>query len=362
MTKKPQPTPERTVSIVDVAAYAGVSISTVSNVLNGTKSVSDELRARVLQAVDELQYEANTLASGLKSGKTNTLCVIVPSIVSVFFPRVLRGMQTAAAQNGYSLTIYETGEDFEKERRTVQTLKRLRADGVLLSTCCDPQENAAYIDELTQLSIGGKRIPVVFFEEAPREGLDAVIVDNKAASREAAEHLLAIGRKNIAYIAAPMHRFMMGKKRYEGYLAALLNAGLEPDARLVREGDYTPQSGYREMRALLNSGKPIDAVQCGNDQMAVGVVRALKEAGLRVPEDVAVMGFDNNFPGTLIDPPLSTVSVPKQGMGRAAVELLLWRIAEGENAPARTVKLETSLLVRRSTEPNATSEWDLNDW
>ena len=325
MTKKPQPTPERTVSIVDVAAYAGVSISTVSNVLNCTKSVSDELRARVLQAVDELQYEANTLASGLKSGRTNTLCVIVPSIVSVFFPRVLRGMQTAAAQNGYSLTIYETGEDFEKERRTVQTL---RADGVLLSTCCDPQENASYIDELTKLSIGGKRIPVVFFEEAPREGLDAVIVDNKAASREAAEHLLTIGRKNIAYIAAPMHRFMMGKKRYEGYLAALLNAGLEPDAKLVREGDYTPQSGYREMRALLNSGKPIDAVQCGNDQMAVGAVRALKEAGLRVPEDVSVLGFDDLPFAAHLVPPLTTIRVDAEWQGREAAELLLRRLVE----------------------------------
>ncbi len=133
MTKKSQSTPERTVSIVDVAAYAGVSISTVSNVLNGTKSVSDELRARVLQAVDELQYEANTLASGLKSGKTNTLCVIVPSIVSVFFPRVLRGMQTAAAQNGYSLTIYETGRIL---KRSVARFKRSSVSA--RTACCFP--------------------------------------------------------------------------------------------------------------------------------------------------------------------------------------------------------------------------------
>ena len=140
------------------------------------------------------------------------------------------------------------------------------------------------------------------------------------------------------------------------------SAGIEPDARLQREGDYTPASGYRAMRELLETGLAIDAVLCGNDQMAVGAVRALLEAGRRVPEDVAVMGFDDNFPATLIDPPLSTVSVPKQRMGREAVELLLWRISEGDGAPARTLRLETSVVVRRSTNPSAASEWDLQDW
>lgn len=362
MTKRTKITPERTVSIKDVAAHAGVSISTVSNVLNGTKTVSDELRTRVLQTVEDLQYHANTLAKGLKSGKTDTLCVIVPSIVSVFFPKVLRGMQTAAAKNGYSLTIFETGENFETEREIIRLLRRQWVDGVLLSTCCDPQENAAYIEELRRFSIGEKRVPVVFFEEAPADGLDAVVVDNKKASYEATAHLLETGRKRIAYIAAPRHRFMMGKKRYEGYLAALRGAGLEPDARLVREGDYTPISGYEQMRALLSDGNRMDAVMCGNDQMAVGAIRALREAGLGIPEDVAVMGFDNNFPGTLISPSLSTISVPKQRMGQEAVELLLWRIREGERAPARMIELETNLIVRQSTDIRSESAWDLYDW
>lgn len=362
MTKGKKNAPEHTVSIKDVAAYAGVSISTVSNVLNGTKTVSEALQRRVLTAVDELHYQANTLAKGLKSGKTNTLCVIVPSIVSVFFPKVLRGMQTAAAGHGYSLTIYETDENFEKEQDIVRMLRLQRVDGVLLSTCCDPQDNAAYVEELRHLSIDGKRIPVVFFEEAPHDGVDAVVVDNKGASKAAAAYLLETGRRNIAYIAAPMHRFMMGKKRYEGYLAALTEAGVAEDERLVREGDYTPISGYSEMRTLLSGGCRIDGVLCGNDQMAIGAIRALHEAGMRVPEDVAVMGFDNNFPGTLISPSLSTVSVPKQRMGQEAVELLLWRIEQGENAPARMIELETNLIVRQSTDLRSSSAWDLYDW
>lgn len=362
MTKRTKTGPEHTVSIKDVAAYAGVSISTVSNVLNGTKSVSKELRGRVLEAAESLHYHANTLAKGLKSGKTDTLCVIVPSIVSVFFPKVLRGMQTAAANNGYSLTIYETGDDFQKERETIHLLRRQYVDGVLLSTCCDPAESAAYIEELRQLHIGGKRVPVVFYEEAPCDGVDAVVVDNKKASYKATTHLLEIGRRRIAYIAGPMHRFMMGKKRYEGYLAALSGAGLEPEEILLREGDYSPISGYEQTRALLLNGGGMDAVMCGNDQMAIGAIRALREAGLRVPEDVAVMGFDNNFPGTLITPSLSTMSVPKQRLGQEAVELLLWRIQQGEQAPPRMIEIDANLVIRQSTDIRSESAWDLYDW
>jgi DNA-binding LacI/PurR family transcriptional regulator len=362
MTKQSQTSAEHAVSIKDVAARAGVSISTVSNVLNGTKSVSDELCRRVLDAVEELHYHANTLASGLKSGKTNTLCVIVPSIVSVFFPKVLRGMQTAAAKNGLSLTIFETGDDFRKERETINLLRRQWVDGVLLSTCCDPEESAAYMEELRNLRIGDKRVPVVFYEEAPGEGVDSVVVDNKKASLKATKHLLEIGCRRIAYIAGPMHRFMMGKKRYEGYLAALREAGLEPDETLLREGDYTPISGYEQMRGLLLDGGGMDAVMCGNDQMAIGAIRALREAGLRMPEDVAVMGFDNNFPGTLTSPSLSTMSVPKQRMGQEAVELLLWRIRRGASAPARMIELEANLIVRQSTDTKGESAWDLYDW
>ncbi len=362
MTKRTKTAPEHTVSIKDVAAHAGVSISTVSNVLNGTKSVSDELCRRVLEAVEDLHYHANTLAKGLKSGKTNTLCVIVPSIVSVFFPKVLRGMQTAAAKNGFSLTIFETGDDFQKERETINILRRQYVDGVLLSTCCDPKESAAYIEELRHLHIGDKRVPVVFYEEAPDDGVDAVVVDNKKASYNATAHLLEIGCKRIAYIAGPQHRFMMGKKRYEGYLSALREAGLKPDETLLREGDYTPISGYEQTRALLLDGGEMDAVMCGNDQMAIGAIRALREAGLRVPEDVAVMGFDNNFPGTLISPSLSTMSVPKQRMGQEAVELLLWRIQQGESAPTRMIELDANLIVRQSTDTKSESAWDLYDW
>ena len=351
----------QTASIKDVAERAGVSISTVSHVLNSTKSVSPELRQRVMDAAEALRYQANAIPRGLKSGKTNVLCVIVPSIVSVFFPKVLRGMQTAAAQQGYSLSIYETGEELEKERAYIQLLKNQWVDGILLSTCCNPATDQSYIKELKHLHIGDKRIPVVFFEALPGEGLDAVVVNNRQAACEATTYLLESGRSRIAHISAPT-RFTMGIERYEGYLAGLQKADIPPDPALISEGDYSPISGYACMRELLGCGKPFDAVLCGNDQMAVGAIRALREAGVRVPEDIAVMGFDNNFPGTLISPSLSTVSVPKQHMGREAVNLLIWRLQQGEEAAPRVITLETNLIIRQSTDLKSESGWDLYDW
>jgi len=154
----------------------------------------------------------------------------------------------------------------------------------------------------------------------------------------------------------------MGKSRYEGYISALNAAGMEARAELYCEGDYSPASGYDRMHSLLASKADFDALMCGNDQMAIGAIRALLDAGRRIPEEVAVMGFDNNFPGTLITPSLSTVAVPKQSMGREAVELLLWRIQSGFDAPAKIVSLDTSLVIRASTDAGRETKWDLNDW
>ncbi len=352
---------QNSVSIKDVAARAGVSISTVSNVLNGTKVVSPALRDSVMLAAKELQYQANTIARGLKSGKTNALCVIVPSIVSVFFPKVLHGMQTAASQKGYSLSIYETGEDILREQAYIHMLRRQWADGILISTSANKDTDSAYMDELRHLRIGGKRIPVVFFEAAPAENVDAVMVDHRAASMSAVSYLIGLGRRHIAHIAAPT-RFAMGRERSEGYQRALTAAGMPIIPEFIREGDYTPMSGYACMRSFLADEIRPDAIFCGNDQMAIGAIRAIQEAGLKIPDDIAVMGFDNNFPGTLIQPSLSTVSVPKQRMGSEAVELLLWRMQQGDDAPPRTVTLETNLIIRQSTDNSAVSMWDLVGW
>ena len=351
---------KNTAGIKDVAEHAGVAISTVSNVLNGTKTVSGPLRERVLAAVRQTGYEANPVARGLKSGHTSALSVIVPSITSVFFPVALRGMQLAAAGDGYSLSIYETQEDFSIERRCVRQIKNQRADGLILATCADADADA-YFEELAGLEINGKRIPVVGLESSPGGRLDAVVVNNRGATADMTAYLIALGRARIAHISGPM-RYEMSRERRSGYVDALMRAGRAIEERLILESDFTPLGGYRCMRALLDAGASVDAVVCGNDQTAVGCIRAVTERGLRIPHDIAVTGFDNSFPGTLIAPALTTVAVPRQRMGEEAVALLLKRIRAGQDDPVRIRTMETRRIVRRSTDANALSEWELEGW
>lgn len=348
------------VGIKEVAEYAGVAISTVSNVINGTKTVSEPLRQRVFAAVRETGYQANRVARGLKSGRTNALSVIVPSITSVFFPLALRGMQLTAAQAGYSLSIYETQEDFAQEQACLRQIQNQWSDGVILSTCA-AQEDGEYFRQLSRLSVNGKPIPAVGFESSPGGLLDAVVVDNRQAVAEITGYLIGLGRKRVAHIAGPM-RYEMSRERRAGYLQALGAAGLPVDQRLILESDFTPLGAYRCMEALLRAGTPPDGVVCCNDQSAVGCIRAIQDSGLSVPKDIAVTGFDNSFPGTLIAPALTTVAVPRERMGREAVELLLWRIENGPQAPARIRALPTSRIVRGSTEPQAGSKWELTGW
>lgn len=346
--------------IKDVAEQAGVAISTVSNVLNGTKAVSPSLRERVLAAVRETGYEVNLVGRGLKSGRTNALSVIVPSITSVFFPVALRGMQLAAARSGYSLSIYETQEDFSLERRCIRQIKNQWADGVVIATCASADAND-YFAELATLAVNGRRIPAVGLESSPGGMLDAVVVDNRGAVADITAYLIESGRRRIAHISGPM-RYEMSCARKQGYLDALARANHAVDERLIAESDFTPLGGYACMRALLDAGALPDAVVCANDQTAVGCIRAVRERGLRIPADIAVTGFDNSFPGTLIAPALTTVAVPRQRMGEMAVELLLARVRGGYGGPAQICTMETRRVIRASTDSNAQSEWELAGW
>lgn len=357
MTKNTKP-----VGIKDVARRANVSISTVSNVLNGTKTVSESLQERVMNAVSELNYEVNMVARGLKSGKTNTIAVIVPSLTSVFFPPLLKSIQTVANQNGYSLSVFGTTGRLEREKEYIQMLRSQWIDGILLSSCVDTDapDSAEYIDMLSDLSVNGHPIPLICLESAIGPKLDAVVMDDKEGLKTATEHLISLGRKRIAYIAAPT-TFSMGKSRREGYLAALKQNELPVDSQLIIEGDYSPVSGYDCMNALLARDVGPDAVAVGNDQMGIGAIRAILDAGLRVPEDIAVIGYNDNFPASLIQPSLSTIHVPKTEMGKMAFELFQRR-AENPSASRMLVRLNGDLVVRNSTVAGTDTSWDLRSW
>lgn len=346
--------------IREVARLAEVSISTVSNVLNGTKQVSEPLRQRVLAAAQTLHYEASPVAKGLKTGRTQTIAVVVPQINSVFFTAMLRTLQLEAAEEGYTISIFDTQRNPEQEKACLQLLRAQWVDGILLSSCLD-LDNPADIQwarELRHWDRGGVPMPIVCLETEIDPGLDAVVVNETQGTLELTRHLLSQGCSRIGYIAAPL-QYAMSRNRLGGYRQALELAGKPPDPRLQAEGDFSPISGYHCMRELLQSGAAPDAVLAGNDQMAIGAVRAILDAGIRIPQELAVAGFNDNFPASLIAPPLTTFHTPKEELGAEALGLLLRRLQDPAAEP-RTVCLDGHLVIRDSTDPHVHSRWDLN--
>lgn len=353
---------KRAPGIKDVARKADVSIATVSNVLNGTKAVSEPLRLRVLDAVEELDYRANPLGKNLKKGRTNSIAMIIPSITSVFFPPLIKSLQESAESNNYSLLLFGSSGDLEKEKKCVEEAVSHGVDGIFLSSCANPAnpKDKKYIDYLIDLNNGSLGIQIICMESALSPMLNAVEANDREGTIIAVEHMISIGRKNIAYIASPQN-YQMGIARKKGFTEALKKNGLQEDPDYITEGDYTPISGYECMRKLLNRNIPIDALCCGNDQMAIGAVRAIKEAGLSIPEDIAVIGYNDNAPSGLISPSLSTMHVPKTEMGAESFRLFQRSLADPKATPLR-VRLTTELVIRNSTDPSVETVWDLTGW
>lgn len=348
--------------IKEVAKKAGVSISTVSNVMNGTKPVSPELKTRVLDAIGELQYEVNPVGRGLKSNKTNQVGVIVPSFNQVYFPAVLQGIHEAGVKYGYTILVFETNGDVELEKQHVRFLQHSWSDGIILASYANGENisDRKYIRSLLESGSRKKPIPVVSLENVLDPGIDAVVIDNRKAAAIAVSHLVTLGHQSIAHISAPL-RFQIGNLRLEGYRETMKKTGLSVDDDLIAEGDYSPVSGYDAMKKILKKGKKFTAVFAGNDQMGIGAIRALLDEGYRVPEDVAVIGIDNNFPSTLITPSLSSVNLPKFDLGFQAMHLLNERMKDPKR-PRTVITLESELVVRKSTSAEGSGTWNLLGW
>ncbi len=350
------------VGIKEVAKKAGVSISTVSNVINEKKPVSPELKIRVNEAIEQLQYEVNPVGRGLKSNKTNQVGVIVPSFNQVYFPVVLQGIHEAGMKYGYTILVFETNGNVELEKQHVRYLQHSWTDGIILASCANGENisDRKYIRSLLDSSSRKKRIPVVSLENVLDPGIDAVVIDNKKAAQTAVSHLISLGHKNIAHIAAPL-RFQIGNLRLGGFSETMKQAGLSVDPDLVCEGDYSPISGYQAMKKILGNGKSFTAVFAGNDEMGIGAIRALLDEGYQIPDDVAVIGIDNNFPSTLITPSLSSVNLPKYDLGYQAMYLLNERMNDPEKSRC-VITLESELVVRKSTSEEGSGTWNLQGW
>ncbi|WP_422754475.1 LacI family DNA-binding transcriptional regulator [Micromonospora sp. WMMD708] len=325
----------------DVAERAGVSVKTVSNVVNGYQHVRPETRARVEAAIAELRYRPNLSARNLRKGRTGVIALAVPELDVPYFAELARHVVAAAADHGWTVLIDQTGGGRERERVAAAGVGDHMIDGLIFS----PLSLSA--DDLV-----GLELPMVLLGERTDHGrADHVMIDNVTAAREMTAHLIGLGRRRIAAVGAQHTPEGAGARlRLAGYTAALADAGIGYDERLVAATPaWHRADGAAALRHLLASGARPDAVFCFSDTLALGALRALHEAGLRVPADVAVAGFDDIEDGRFSVPTLTTVSPDKERIARLAVDLLAGRLAGERNAPAREVTAPHRLTFREST-------------
>lgn len=329
-------------TIRDVAARAGVSTTTVSHVINRTRKVDPATAARVEAAIDALGYRPNALARSMRRGRTHTVGIIIPDIANPFFGDLARSLEDHMFEAGYSAIICNSDGDGHKEVRYLDVLLSKKVDGLLLIAATQPSER------LRQLVDSGPPTIVVDRElgELP---LPQVLVDNRRGGELAGRHLLELGHRRIGVIAGP-GGLGTTARRLEGFRDATDAAGVEIDEGLIARGDFRAASGRAAMDRWLQRGTLPSAVFAENDVMAIGALSAAHSAGLDVPRDLSVVGFDGIAFGADVTPPLTTVAQPTEDVAATAVSMLFERLA-GLDTDARRVELPVTLQVRGSCAP-----------
>jgi DNA-binding LacI/PurR family transcriptional regulator len=329
------------VGLKDVARVAGVSISTVSRVLTASPLVNAETRVRVQQAMDALEYRPNRVARRLRAEgpRASLLGLIVPDILDRFFAEIVRGVESVAQRDGYMVFLGNSDEDGAQERRYVDLMCAESVDGIILPPSPDIAATVA------GLARGG--LPVVCVDRRlPRAALDTVVADNVHGAHEAVAHLLRVGHRRIGFVGG-RPQLSTSQERLEGYRRALDEHGVAFDPSLVREGD-SRQAGGREMAGeLLRLERPPTALLVGNNLMTLGALETIHRMGLRIPDDVAIVAYDDMPWALALDPPLTAVRQPGFELGRRAAELLLLRIEDPKRSAA-LVMLRPELVVRAS--------------
>jgi LacI family transcriptional regulator len=330
-----------TMNLEQIAKLSGVSRSTVSRVVNNDPNVSMVTRERVMQVVKRVNYTPNAAARGLAAGHTHVLGLVIPMGVAAlftdpYFPILIQGVSSACNAREYSVMLWLAEPEYER-RQIRQIMYSGLVDGVIITSML-------LNDSLVQALSDGD-LPFMLIGRHPTDTRARYVdADNIGGAREAVMHLLRLGRTHVATITGPQN-MIAGADRLAGYNAALRDRGVISDSSLIAEGDFTEAGGYRAMQQLL-AHRP-DAVFAASDIMAIGAMRALREAGLRVPEDVAVVAFDDLPQAARTEPPLTTVRQPVYRLGAMAVDSLLDLIEHPDSSPRRIV-LPTELVVRAS--------------
>lgn len=329
----------KSVTIKEVAKLAGVSTTTVSYVINKSRFVSEQTRAKVLKAIEELDYRPNIVARSLRERKTGTVGLIICDLRNPFFSEVLQGIETYLGKKKYSLIVTNTDYDNDKERESIDMFYSKQVDGVIIV----PGENTnKHVKFLTE-----RNIPVVLLDRKLQNlNVDVVLVNNIEGSKQLTEHLMSLGHKRIGVITGPLNS-TTGKERLEGYLKALKAHSMPEDNDLIKIGDFKKQSGYLLTLELISLAVPPTVIFACNNLLGLGVMQALKEKKIRIPEEIGLAIFDDLPWFNYVNPPLTGVAQPSFQLGETAGRLLFEQMRKRRKKPKEVV-IDVQLKIRQS--------------
>ena len=332
------------VTIKDLARHLNISVATVSRAMRDMPEIKAETRDAVLKLAKEWDYQPNILATNLVKSRTKTIGVIVPDLAYHFFASVIKGIEEEAIARGYSLLLTQTSELYERELINVQNLSRGQVEGFIVSIS---QETTDF-EHLKRLQRKG--IPLVFFDrDADEIDVPKVMVDNVGAAYEATKHLIENGSKRIAFLAGPSN-VTVSNLRQSGYEKALKDSGMQLDKTLVVHGNYNLQQAIDLTNELFEIETPPDGIVVVSDRLAVGAIAALRKKNIRIPEDVAIVSFNDDPICTIVTPTLTSVAQPTLEMGKMAMSLLLNKIEKPDSIDKPEVKVfKTELKIRESS-------------
>ena len=332
------------ITITDIAKKLGISPSTVSRALSNHPDIKDETKKLVKKIAEESNYIPNPIAQSLKSRHTSVIGVIVPEIKHDFFSSAISGIEEIAYHAGYTIIVSQSNESYEREIINTNSLVQQRVEGLIVSISQVTSDSSHF------RAVTDRGIPLVFFDRTCDDIVaNKVVIDDVKSALNAVNHLISRGYIKIAHFAGPKELDIC-KKRMEGYRNALLNAGYIIDEDLIRFGGLHETDGYSSMEYLISMNKLPDAIFCANDPIAIGAYQKIKEVGLRIPDDIGLMGFSNNKITSLVDPPITTVDQPSFEMGKKSAEILIDMIENRkQNSEASTFILDAKLIIRGST-------------
>lgn len=330
------------ITIKDIAKLGGVSIATVSKIINGKDhDIGEATKKRIELIMKEENYVPNRLARSLVTKKTKTIGLVIPDITNPFFPEIVRGAEDKAQEEGYSIFFCNSDDSLEKEEKYIQNLMEKMVDGIIFTA------SSKRITEGELLS--NANIPMVLVDRQieSKNIRTSILVDNKEGAKIAIKHLIELGHKKILHLTGPKEA-RITQARLEGYKETLEESKIDIDENLIQFGEYKMGSGYEGILDILNRNIDFTAIFCGNDMIALGVMKALKEKKIKVPKDISIVGFDDIYVSSLIHPSLTTISQPKYQMGYKAVAVMI-DILEGRIQSHENMILMPELKIRETT-------------